>query len=136
MIALDTNVLARFLLEDDARDYAYASNVIAAAIKDRGIFIASPVFVELVWLLRKEGWDKARVCSQLGSLTSMPNVHVAYAVADALKLYQEGKADFADYLILCESRESGAKKLASFDSILIKEQEKYCKHPKVLAEHA
>lgn len=124
MIAVDTNVLARFLLEDDAEGHAQATAVITHAMEEQGLFVPSSVFIELIWLLRKRNWDKTLICTKLELLAHTPNVHIGMRdiVLEALRLYRRGKADFADYLIVVESKHSGAKRLTSFDKVLCREQ--------------
>jgi predicted nucleic-acid-binding protein len=52
MIALDTNVLVRFLVMDDAKQAALAAKLINRAIADdAGLFVADIVVCELVWVL-------------------------------------------------------------------------------------
>ena len=50
MIALDTNVLVRYLVEDDARQAAAAASFIARSIAEgEGLFVSDIVVCETVW---------------------------------------------------------------------------------------
>ena len=54
MIALDTNVLARAFLQDDSVQSPDAVRVIQELADQEGVFVASSVLLELVWVLRKK----------------------------------------------------------------------------------
>jgi len=53
MIALDTNVLVRFLTQDDPHQGRLASNVIGSITDAQPGFICREVLVELVWVLER-----------------------------------------------------------------------------------
>ena len=53
MIALDTNVLVRFLVEDDKAQTAAAVALVKRAVAaDEGLFVTDIVLCEVVWVLR------------------------------------------------------------------------------------
>lgn len=125
MISVDTNILARLLLEDDAVQMRQAQAVIDSALEtEGGLLIPSCVFIELAWLLRTEGYSRAEIYTGLRSVLRLRGAIIAQReiIENALALYRHGKADFPDYFILVESKQAGAKKLASFDRVLCKEQ--------------
>jgi predicted nucleic-acid-binding protein len=96
MIALDTNVLVRLLLKDDAAQHAAAEKLLA---QPREYAISVTVILELVWVLESVGYDVTEVAGAITAIIAQPNVHVhhADAVAAATAQYRVG-ADFADAL--------------------------------------
>lgn len=50
MTSLDTNVIVRFLLKDDAEQAALASTVLAGLTEKAPGFVCRKVLVELVWV--------------------------------------------------------------------------------------
>lgn len=99
--AIDTNVLARFLLQDHEAQSAAASAIIAA-----GVFIPYSVLLETAWLLSSRyGFARATVADLLTSLLKTAGISVPNrnAVAWALERYRVG-ADFADMIHLVCAR--------------------------------
>jgi predicted nucleic-acid-binding protein len=113
-VAVDTNVLIRFLTEDDL-----AQNEIASRVLESGgtIFISTIVLCETVWVLRRAyKYSTAQIGSVLSSLISIANVEVDIpAVETGLRFLAAG-GDFADGVILCEAKRVKADTLATFDS--------------------
>lgn len=112
MIALDTNILARFYVDDPADAEAAGQRPIAYAIlTDRpSLFVPLTVVLELEWVLRAfyrfEAVDVINVMEHLLGLANV-NVEESARVAKALALLAQGM-DFADALHLagcghCES---------------------------------
>ena len=100
MAALDTNVLVRFLVQDDARQGAAATRLIRNGIKAGGaLYIPVTVVLELEWVLRSSfTFDKASVLQTMFGL--LGSFELAFesegAVEAALGNYADGTADFAD----------------------------------------
>lgn len=118
MLALDTNVVLRVWLEDNAREAALAREL----IEQETVFISSYVLLEFVWVLRTQGRSRSAIAEALETLLESPGVIIGQRewVAEALARYREGKADFADYVIAAEAAQQGAD-LLSFDATLCKE---------------
>ena len=103
MIALDTNVLVRYLVEDDARQTAQAAALIERAIADdESLYVSDVVVCETVWVLSvayKVG--RKEIVAVLRNLFRAR--HLAFETVEqlirALDAYEAGKGDFADYLI-------------------------------------
>lgn len=112
MIALDTNILARLVTNDDpvqARE--------AAALIDAGnaLFVPFTVTLELEWVLRGAyALDKTAIVRSFEALLSVRNVHFEKKsdIQQALEHYLSG-FDFADALHHAAS--AGCQTLASFD---------------------
>ena len=116
MKALDTNVLARLLLQDDAAQFKRAK-----ALLDSGPVFTAPVTVmlELVWLLESNDCSPVEIAHALAMLLDLPNFRLAQAdaVRSALGAYMQGM-DFADALHLGMS--IGADAFLTFDKAFAK----------------
>ncbi len=125
MIALDTNVLLRFLLADDSVQTPRARRLIEEAT-ERGdtVFISQIVLCETEWVLdttygasRQEIYDILRRL-----LASEPFVvEEAERVRPCLERYRERQGDLSDYLLGAASRAKGATTTFTFDRKLRRE---------------
>ncbi|MDQ7011339.1 MAG: type II toxin-antitoxin system VapC family toxin, partial [Mariprofundaceae bacterium] len=80
MIAIDTNVLVRFLTQDDAEQAKAARNFMAGLKVSNPGFICREVMVELVWVLeRAYGCSRAEVTSALEGLLSASELEIEAA---------------------------------------------------------
>ncbi len=106
MLALDTNVLARYYVREDGA--ARAQQEIARAVIERGtqLFVAKTVVLELEWVLRGVyGHPPKDVCRVFEHLLSLDHVEVEdrAVVESALGNLRKG-LDFADALHHASSR--------------------------------
>ena len=126
MIALDTNVLVRFLVEDDEAQSRRASRLIESARKrDETLFISDIVMCETVWVLSMSyRFSRSEIAGVLRDLLRGRGVVFSSSdsLARALHAYVAGKGDFADYLIREHARAAGADTVATFDRALLKDQ--------------
>ncbi len=117
MRSVDTNVLARWLLEDDP-----AQTLIADKILSEPVHIANSVLVELGWVLSsKRNLSRETVVRLLSTLLDFANVNFtdSNAIAWALERFSEG-ADWADMVHLVDC--SGvATEFFTFDRKLAKQ---------------
>ncbi|PTN34886.1 type II toxin-antitoxin system VapC family toxin [Desulfonatronum sp. SC1] len=102
MIAIDTNVVVRFLTRDDERQYAKAFQMIRNAPR---IFLSDTVILETEWVLRHAyGFSSKEIHSAMTALFGLENIVLrdARALSAALAWYMAG-SDFADalHLALC-----------------------------------
>lgn len=105
MKALDTNVVARFILNDDPRQSASAAEQLK-----QPCFIPDTVLLECAWLLSSRfGVRRADLAATLRDLISIPSVGVSNheLVVWALERFAAG-ADFADMLHLAAARATEA----------------------------
>jgi predicted nucleic-acid-binding protein len=107
MIALDTNILARFYVDDPGDPEAAKQRPVAYEViaKSPSLFVPLTVTLELEWVLRAfYRFDAARVIQVTEHLLGLANVNVEEAgrVAQALNLLGHGM-DFADALHLAAS---------------------------------
>ena len=130
MIALDTNILARYLLDDEPAQARTARRLLADARAE--YWIPVTVVLELAWVLRKSDAPRAVVMSRLRDLLSLHNVRAQNAdlVHQALRWSGEGM-DLADALHIVLSGK--AERLATFDEALIKQARKMGVRPLVTA---
>jgi predicted nucleic-acid-binding protein len=104
MQALDTNVLVRYLAQDDARQSPLATRLLEEQLNaaDRG-FISLVTLLETVWVMESRyGADAAQVAEILTDLLQTPTLEVqeAPAVRHAVRLYRKGGVDLHDCLIV------------------------------------
>lgn len=129
MIALDTNILARFLLNDDSRQAQAARTLLA----QNEIYTAPvTVLLELVWVLEANDCSRAAVSKALRVLSGLPNFKPKEltALLHALACYEKGM-DFSDALHLALSETESA--FLSFDRRLNKQAKQQHVQPKVSA---
>ena len=128
MIALDTNLLARLLLKDDAAQY----KKVKALFETRQIFTTPvTVMLELVWVLESRDIEAAQIATGLKALLNLPNFKPERvdALREALRSYQSGMG-FADGLHLALSE--GQEKFMTFDKAFVKQGKKLALQPEVV----
>ncbi len=119
MIGLDTNVLVRFLVNDDPEQSRDASHVIAEARK-RGepLFLNGIVLCELVWVLTSFYRLPRRTISDalekilLAKHFEIEDKRLAWL---ALGDYKTSQADFADCLVAAKNADNGCSRTYTFD---------------------
>lgn len=118
MTALDTNVLVRYFVGDDAAQAEAARALVASMTPEDPGFVCREVMSELAWVLeRSYGFNRATVADALMDLTASDSLVVEQAddVAVAAYRYRQGGADFSDLMILAAARRAGASPLYTFD---------------------
>jgi predicted nucleic-acid-binding protein len=118
VIALDTNVLVRFLVQDDPLQAQLATKVIDQLTDNAQGFVSSEVLIELVWVLeRAYRLGRTEIASALDGLLSATelNIEGSDEVAPALELYRNDGFGFADLMIAAAARRAGASELVTFD---------------------
>lgn len=117
MIGLDTNVLARYVLEDDPRQSPVAAALVESLTKHRPGFITHVALVELHWLLHRVYRVPRDQCLKvLHRLVEMRELEFedGESVVRALALAEDG-ADFADALIAASGELFGVREFVTFD---------------------
>jgi predicted nucleic-acid-binding protein len=119
MIGLDTNVLVRYIVQDDPEQSGQASAFIEKnCTKENPGVVNLIVLVELVWVLKiAYKYDKKIIENVLQQLLITTELHVQEnnSVWRALHEYKKGKADFADYLVGVINREHNGDMTVTFD---------------------
>ena len=118
MIALDTNVLVRFLVQDDPDQAQIAADTMDRLTDADPGFVGREVLVELVWVLeRAYRYDRSDIAAAIDGLLSATELVVEAAddVGSALELYRTEGAGFSDLMIAAAARRAGATELVTFD---------------------
>jgi len=122
MIAIDTNILVRLLVDDPGQpEQVRAARTLAQQAGT--VYVPTIVLVECAWVL-----DSAYHFNKSALLTVLSHLcgNDAFVLQDlestlkALEYYREGTADFADYLILVQSQRQGLD-LHTFDQRLARQ---------------
>ena len=118
MIGLDTNVLVRYIMQDDPRQSAKATMLIESLDVDRPGFIGLVSVVELYWVLTscyELTNDQVKQALDILLRTKQIVVDRADQVLRALRVFETGKADFADCLIERTAAAAGCEQTMTLD---------------------
>ena len=119
MIGLDTNVLVRYIVQDDVDQADAATRLIEERCTEQTPgFVGVPVLVELVWvLIAAYDYEREVVASVVNQVlrTSELTVEDGELVWLALRDFEGGSADFADCLIAQRNRSKGCETTYTFD---------------------
>jgi predicted nucleic-acid-binding protein len=120
MRGLDTNVLVRFLLRDDARQAKAAKAAIDDALAaGTPLFLSLLVVLEAEWVLRAcAGLEKAAIVSVFKQLLESRDLNFEdeEALEEALYRYEDSKAEFADCLLISRYLRLGCSSMLTFDA--------------------
>jgi len=118
MIGLDTNILVRYVAQDDPEQSPRATRLIESLTAEAPGYVTLVSVVELVWVLSGcYGSTKKEICQVLEALLRSKELVVADAdiVWKVLRLYRGCKADFADILIERLAKAAGCIHTVTFD---------------------
>jgi predicted nucleic-acid-binding protein len=118
MIGLDTNVLVRYIMQDDPAQSLLATQLIESCTATEPGFVSLVSVVELVWVLSScFDLQRAQLAQALDALLSARQLVVDQAdqVARALHVFRRATADFADCLIERRAAEAGCVRTMTFD---------------------
>ncbi len=103
MIGLDTNVLVRYVVQDDPAQSALATKLIETGLsQDSPGFVTSVTLCELVWVLADcYAADRTKISTVIEMLLATRQIRVERAdlAWRALRAWQSTAADFSDALI-------------------------------------
>jgi len=119
MIGLDTNVLVRYVMQDDPKQSQKASRLIESLTAETPGFVPVVALVELVWILIScYGLTREEVSRALDGLLRAKEIVLERAeqVSQALRTFGTSSADFADCLIERTSAATGCGKTMTFDA--------------------
>ena len=111
MLAIDTNLIVRFLVRDHPAQSAKAK----ALIEEEDVFVSATVMLETAWVLRGAyGYSSDQLGAALTAFSGLPRVTLEEpgVVAQALDWMKSG-LDFADALHLAKAR--GCEGFVTFD---------------------
>ena len=119
MLGIDTNVLVRFLVRDDEVQFDKARKLIKREVAaGRRIFVSQLVLLETEWVLRSSyGLPKNLIIDTVSRLLDTTDVRFEEepVIEEALFIWKDTTADFADCLIGAQNRRLGCRATATFD---------------------
>ena len=118
MIGLDTNVLVRYIMQDDAKQSPQATSLIEALTVDEPGFVSIIAVVELGWVLSSSyGLSRQQLEQAFEALLRTKEIVVDRAdhVLKALRRFKATSADFADCLIECAAASAGCSRTMTFE---------------------
>src|SRR5690242_7037755 len=108
MIGIDTNILVRFLVQDDDEQFARAQKLIRReANKDDPVFISHLILLEAEWVLsRRYKLKKAEILAAFSDLLSAVELRFEdeASIEEALYIWKDSSAQFGDCLIGAHNR--------------------------------
>lgn len=120
MLGLDTNVLVRFLVQDDQAQFERAQKLIGRESRTgSGVLISLLVLLETEWVLRSRySLTKAEILVAFSGLLASAELRFEdeHSIEAALFAWKDSPADFADCLIGARHRALGCRATASFDA--------------------
>ncbi len=123
MIGLDTNVLVRYIMQDDPKQSAKATKLIESLTGDQPGFVPLVASVELVWVLSSSyGLTRDQIAEALDLLLRSKELVLDRAdqVLQAQRRFAQGGADFADCLIERIAHAQGCETTMTFDTGAVK----------------
>ncbi|MDD2809894.1 type II toxin-antitoxin system VapC family toxin [Rhodoferax sp.] len=118
MIGLDTNVLVRYIMQDDPKNSPKANQLIESLDADNPGYITMVSVIELYWVLTScYELTGEQVGQALGAMLRTKSFLVERAdqVMRALRVFADGRADFADCLIERSASGAGCTQTMTFD---------------------
>jgi predicted nucleic-acid-binding protein len=120
MLGIDTNVLVRFLVQDDELQFEKVRKLIKREVAaGRKVYINHLVLMETEWVLRSRYTvSKDQIIAAISGLLEAIDVQFEDepVIEEALFNWKEATADFADCLIGAKNRRMGCTATATFDS--------------------
>lgn len=117
MLGVDTKVLVRFLVRDDEAQFEKARKLVKREVAaGRSVFVSHLVILETEWVLRSRyGLPKRLIIEAISGLPDASDVQFEDepAVEEALFIWKDATADFADCLIGAKNRRLGCMATAN-----------------------
>lgn len=123
MIALDTNVLVRFLTQDDDAQFQVAADLIEGCTRDVPGYVCREVMIELVWVFERAfKYSREEIADALLRIVTASQLLVENAqdIASIVNLYRDEGYDFADLMIRQAAQRTENRILKTFDQKLAK----------------
>jgi predicted nucleic-acid-binding protein len=118
MIGLDTNVLVRYIMQDDPKQAAKATKLIESLTPAEPGFVTLVTVLELFWVLTASfDLSRVQIVEVFDALIRSKQLLVEQAdqVLRALRVYGAGSADFPDCLIERTAKAAGCDKVMTLD---------------------
>jgi predicted nucleic-acid-binding protein len=123
VIGLDTNVLVRYVMQDDIKQAQLATKLMESLTPDAPGFVSLVSLIELVWVLSScFDLDRAQLVSVIEGVlrTQELSVERAELVWQALRTFADSSADFADCVIAKSAASVGCERTMTFDRLAAK----------------
>ena len=123
MIGLDTNVLVRYITQDDDKQSALANSLIDSLEASSAGYVTLVTVTELNWVLESVyGVTRHQFVEVMQTLMALNTIKLdrAAVVASAVRVYSSSKADFSDCLIERLSASAGCDQTMTFDKAAAK----------------
>ncbi|MBC2604440.1 PIN domain-containing protein [Pelagicoccus albus] len=119
MVGIDTNVLVRFVTQDDETQFLKVSQFLNQNCTEESPgWISSIVLCELVWVLSSGyGYKRSQIGKLLNQLLVVTSLRFENrtCVRTAVEDFVEGNADFSDYLIAASNQKHGCSTTVTLD---------------------
>jgi len=126
MIGIDTNVLVRYLTQDDAIQSAQANKLIDSILTtDNCALISKIVLCELAWVLSNAyAYSREQISNVIQQIliTQEFNIEDFDTAVKALQYYRKGNAGYADYVLAQTHHAMGAEYTVTFDKKALKNE--------------
>ena len=124
MLGIDTNVLVRFLVRDHETQFQRAQRLIQREVgAGQPVFVSLLVLLETEWVLRSRyQLQKPAIAATLSALLDTTGIRLEdeAAIEEALFIWKDTTAEFADCLIGAHNRLQGCRATATFDAKAVK----------------
>lgn len=124
MIGIDTNVLVRYLVRDDQAQFARARRLVNREVNSgEPVLVSLLVLMEAEWVLRSRyDLSKSEIVAALSALLDAAELGFEDepSVEEAVYVWKEAAAEFADCLINARNRRLGCRATATFDNKALK----------------
>ena len=118
MIGLDTNVLVRYIMQDDPKQALKATKLVESLTPTAPGFVTLVTMVELFWVLSSAfELSRGQIVETFDGMIRAKQLVVEQRdqVVRALRAYGSSSADFADCLIDRTATAAGCDKVMTFD---------------------
>ena len=118
MIGLDTNVLVRYVMQDDPKQAPKATKIIESLTQEDPGMLPLVALVEFVWVLGScYELNRSQIAQAIDGILRTKEfvIERSEQVRQALRIFQGGSADFADCLIERSASHAGCEKIVTFD---------------------
>jgi len=118
VIGLDTNVMVRYIMQDDIKQSPLATRIVESFTAESPGFLPLVAIVELAWVLSSAyELNRSQIIEAFEALLRTKELVVerGETVWKGLRLSQRAGGDFADCLIACSAEAAGCAKTITFD---------------------
>lgn len=118
MIGVDTNVLLRLFVNDDARQHAAARAWFEQRSAADPAYVCLVVLLEFVWSLKRTyRYSQAEIDRLMAALVTATDIRLEQAeiVEEAMELATARQGGFADAVVMLANRAAGCPSTVTFD---------------------